>query len=212
MESARRVQSLLVPTYLPTTPHFHFEAAYVAASEVGGDFYQVLPQADGGLLVVVGDVSGKGLRAAMLGTLMVGAFRALAQDEHSPVKILSRLNLQLAPPSGDGFVTCIVLHLTAEGRGVFANAGHLSPYCNGEEIVCDSGLPLGLLPHSEYTESVLKLRPGDTLTLLSDGVVEAPNPTGELLDSTALGSSVERPRKRLSQPHSPSDSRMTSPS
>jgi len=180
MESARQVQALLVPTHLPTIPHFRFEAAYVAASEVGGDFYQVLPQADGSLLIMVGDVSGKGLKAAMLGTLIVGAFRALAQEELSPVKILSRLNLQLVSSSGDGFVTCLVLHLTPEGQGVIANAGHLAPYRNGEEIACDSGLPLGLKAHSEYTESVLQLALGDTLTLLSDGVVEARNHAGEL--------------------------------
>ena len=67
-----------------------------------------------------------------------------------------------------------------EGRGVFANAGHLAPYYNGKEIPCSSGLPLGLTPHNEYIESVLQLDPGDTVTLLSDGVVEARNHAGEL--------------------------------
>jgi serine phosphatase RsbU (regulator of sigma subunit) len=180
MESARQVQALLVPTRFPITPHFRFEAAYYAASEVGGDFYQVLPQTDGALLVMVGDVSGKGLKAAMHGTLIVGAFRALAQEEFSPVKILGRLNLQLAASSGESIATCLVLHLTPEGRGVFANAGHLAPYCNGKEIPCSSGLPLGLMPHNEYIESVLQLVPGEKLTLLSDGVVEARNHAGEL--------------------------------
>jgi len=180
MESARQVQALLVPTRLPTAPNFCFEAAYYAASEVGGDFYQVLPQTDGALLIMVGDVSGKGLKAAMHGTLIVGAFRALAQEEFSPVKILGRLNLQLTASSGESIATCLVLHLTPEGRGVFANAGHLAPYCNGDEIPCSSGLPLGLMPHNEYIGSVLQLVPGDTLTLLSDGVVEARNHAGEL--------------------------------
>jgi stage II sporulation SpoE-like protein len=180
MESARQVQALLVPTRFPITPNYRFEAAYVAASEVGGDFYQVQPQRDGTLLIMVGDVSGKGLKAAMHGTLIVGAFRALAQEEFSPVKILSRLNLQLAASSGESIATCLVLHLTPEGRGIFANAGHLAPYCNGKEIPCSSGLPLGLMPDNEYIESILQLAPGDTLTLLSDGVVEARNHAGEL--------------------------------
>ena len=180
IESARQVQALLVPTQLPITPHFHFDAAYFAANVVGGDFYQVMPQIDGGLLVMVGDVSGKGLRAAMVGTLIVGAFRALAQEERSPAKILMRLNRQLMVSSSDGFVTCLVLHLTPEGQGLIANAGHLAPYRNGEETACDGGLPLGLAAKSEYTETVLQLAPGDMLTLLSDGVVEARNSAGEL--------------------------------
>jgi serine phosphatase RsbU (regulator of sigma subunit) len=125
-------------------------------------------------------VSGKGLKAAMHGTLIVGAFRAIAQEEFSPVKILGRLNLQLAASSGESIATCLVLHLMPEGRGVFANAGHLAPYYNGKEIPCSSGLPLGLTPHNEYIESVLQLDPGDTVTLLSDGVVEARNHAGEL--------------------------------
>ena len=161
-------------------PHFHFDAAYFAANEVGGDFYQVMPQIDGGLLVMVGDVSGKGLRAAMVGTLIVGAFRALAQEERSPAKVLLRLNRQLMVSVSDGFVTCLVLHLTPEGQGLIANAGHLAPYRNGEEVACDGGLPLGLAAQSEYTETALQLAPGDMLTFLSDGVVEARNSVGEL--------------------------------
>ena len=99
MEAAHRAQTQLVPADLPVTPNFQFEAAY-PPSEVGGDFYQIFPRPDGSVLVAIGDVSGKGLKAAMLGTLVVGALRALAQEDLPPSGILSRLNAQLAEASG----------------------------------------------------------------------------------------------------------------
>jgi hypothetical protein len=106
METARRVQAQLVPAELPGTEHFRFEAVYKAASEVGGDLYQVYPRADGSVMVLMGDVSGKGLKAAMLGTLVVGAAGAFAQDEPTPAEMLSRLNRRLRGSSDGGFVTC----------------------------------------------------------------------------------------------------------
>ncbi len=181
MEAAHRAQTQLVPADLPVTPNFRFEAAYFAASEVGGDFYQIFPRPDGSVLVAIGDVSGKGLKAAMLGTLVVGALRSLAQEDLPPSGILSRLNAQLAKASdGGGFVTCLVLEIASDGRAVIANAGHLAPYRNGREMLVDSGLPLGVAADTAYTDSALPLVPGERLTLLSDGVVEARNGTGEL--------------------------------
>jgi phosphoserine phosphatase RsbU/P len=187
MESARQVQNQLVPAQLPATPHFRFEAAYYAASEVGGDFYQVFPQADASVLTAIGDVSGKGLKAAMRGTLVVGALRSLAQEGLSPAQILARLNAQLAASADGGFVTCCIAHLSGQGRLTLANAGHLAPYRNGEEIQIESGLPLGIAPDVTYCESTICLAPNDLLTFLSDGVVEARNAQGELFgfDRTA---------------------------
>ncbi len=180
MQAAHSVQAQLVPLDLPATPHFRFEAAYFAASEVGGDFYQVLPQGDGSVLVAIGDVSGKGLKAAMLGTLVVGALRSLAQEDLPPERILARLNAQLAASTDGGFVTCCVARVSAEGLLTFANAGHLAPYRNQAEIACESGLPLGLIASAEYAETAAELGPGDRLTFLSDGVAEARNLNGEL--------------------------------
>jgi hypothetical protein len=179
-EAARAVQEQLVPTTLPSTPHFRFEAAYIAASEVGGDLYQVFPQPDGSVLVAIGDVSGKGLKAAMLGTLVVGALRALAPENLSPSQILIRLNQQLLQSAGGGFVTCLILHITPDGRATLANAGHIPPYSNASEVPSDPGLPLGIIAGVTYAETTIQLAPGDTLTFLSDGVVEAQSATGEL--------------------------------
>jgi phosphoserine phosphatase RsbU/P len=180
MEAARRVQGQLVPADLPQFAGFACDAAYRAASEVGGDFYQVFPRPDGSALILVGDVSGKGLRAAMLGTLIVGGAGTLAQENLSAAEMLNRLNRHLHGRTDGGFATCLCALLAPDGRLSIANAGHLSPYRNGRELPCDPGLPLGILPAADYTETCVQLDPGDALTFMSDGVVEARSAAGEL--------------------------------
>lgn len=180
MDSARQIQSQLVPATLPTVPGLRLEAAYLPAAEVGGDFYQVFPQPDGSALIVVGDVSGKGLKAAMRGTLVLGALRSLAQENFSPGRILLRLNDQLAAACDGGFVTCIVARIATDGSLMLANAGHLAPYHNGEEVPLPPGLPLGITHSAEYSEATLELHSDDQLTFLSDGVVEAQDQHGAL--------------------------------
>jgi serine phosphatase RsbU (regulator of sigma subunit) len=130
--------------------------------------------------VLVGDVSGKGLRAAMLGTLIVGAAGALAQENLAPAEMLDRLNRHLCGRTDGGFATCLCAEIGADGRLVLANAGHLAPYRNGQELPLDSELPLGIAASANYTESTLQLAPADALTFISDGVVEARDASGEL--------------------------------
>jgi phosphoserine phosphatase RsbU/P len=180
LEAAREIQQRLVPASLPALPGFHVEAAYLPAHEVGGDFYQVLEQRDGYALIVVGDVSGKGLKAAMTGALAIGALRTLADENLSPGALLSRLNRQMLTAQESGFITCLCVRISLQGSVTMANAGHLSPYRRGEEIKVDSGLPLGLTADADYSETHLELAPGDTLMLLSDGVVEAMNDEHQL--------------------------------
>jgi hypothetical protein len=180
LQSARQVQSHLVPAVLAPTPHLRFDAAYYAASEVGGDFYQVFSAPDGSALIAIGDVSGKGLNAAMFATLVVGALRSLARQELSPSQILSCLNEELTDPDDARLVTCLVLRISLDGHVCMANAGHLPPYSNGREVEIDSGLPLGVWLASAYAETYAELAPGDTLTLLSDGVAEAQDAKGDL--------------------------------
>jgi serine phosphatase RsbU (regulator of sigma subunit) len=148
---------------------------------VGGDFYQVLSQSDGSTLVVIGDVSGKGLKAAMTGALAIGALRTLAAENLSPGELLARLNHQICGTQDSGFITCLCTRIGPQGAVTVANAGHLSPYRGGEEIPVNPGLPLGLAAGIEYAETHFQLEPGDVLTLLSDGVVEAMNPQHQLL-------------------------------
>ncbi len=180
LSAAREIQQRLVPAVLPSVAGCRIEAAYLPAQEVGGDFYQVVEQPEGSTLIVIGDVSGKGLKAAMTGTLAIGAFRTLAAEGLGPAPLLSRLNRQMAQAQNDGFITCLCLRMHRDGAVTMANAGHLSPYHNGEEVALDPALPLGLSHDVTYAETTLQLVPGDTLTLLSDGVVEAMSANGQL--------------------------------
>jgi serine phosphatase RsbU (regulator of sigma subunit) len=181
LNAAREIQQRLVPAALPAVAGFTIETAYFPAQEVGGDFYQVLTQPDCSTLIVVGDVSGKGLKAAMTGALAIGAIRTLSSDCLSPSVFLARLSEQLIQSQETGFVTCLCLRILANGGLTLANAGHLAPYRNGNEVPIESGLPLGIIAGVEYSDNPLQLEPEDTLTLLSDGVLEARNAAGELL-------------------------------
>jgi len=175
-EAAREVQERLV-TPARDVPGFRIESVYVPAKQVGGDFFRVLPEEGGGVLVVVGDVSGKGLKAAMTVSAIMGALRGC--DAREPAAILDYLNRVLYGQVG-GFVTCCVALITRDGAMTIANAGNPAPYCNGEEMAVEAGLPLGMVADGRYVETRTKIAPGDRLTFVSDGVVEATNPQGEL--------------------------------
>jgi len=180
LNAAREMQRRLVPEHLPVIAGYAIEAAYFPAEEVGGDFYQVLDAQAGAKLVLVGDVSGKGLKAAMTGTLAMGALRALATEGLGPGALLMRLNRQLAETREEGFITCVCAEVSPQGEVMLANAGHLPPYRNGEEMTLEPDLPLGILAEEKYAEHGFRLEPGDQLTLLSDGVVEARDAHGAL--------------------------------
>lgn len=176
-ETARNIQSLLIPTNPPATPGFSVESIYLPASEVGGDFFQVLPADDGSLLIVVGDVSGKGLKAAMTVSTIVGALRN--DPERRPSLVLEHLNHVLHGQI-TGFATCTAALIESDGNMTVANAGNLAPYCKGKEMPVEPGLPLGILPDPNYSEIRCRLDPDDRLTFLSDGVIEATNDKREL--------------------------------
>jgi hypothetical protein len=180
LTAAREIQRRLVPEVLPNVANCRIETAYLPAQEVGGDFYQVFPQSDGSVMVVVGDVSGKGLKAAMTGTLAIGALRSLAADISEPGQLLTRLNREIIRGQDGGFITCLCVKLGPNGELLISNAGHLAPYRNGEELAIEAGLPLGLISDLRYPESRFEINSGDTLILLSDGVVEARDRNGEL--------------------------------
>ena len=180
VESARAVQQVLVPAEVPEIPGFNIESIYRPAGQVGGDFFQIIPLANGAALVAIGDVSGKGMPAAMTVSLLVGTFRTLAHYTQSPGEILRAMNVRMLSRSKDGFTTCLVIRLDLDGSGATANAGHLAPYLGTQELSMDNGLPLGLSPQVVYRESSFHLDSGQELTLLTDGVVEARAKTGEL--------------------------------
>jgi hypothetical protein len=176
LAAARSVQELLIPREKIATPGFEVEAVYSPANEVGGDFFHLESAGPDGLLVVIGDVAGKGLKAAMNVSLLMGALRRT--DERSPARILESLNGVLT--GTESFTTCQAIWFSSSGEVVIANAGHLPPYLNSQEINLPGALPLGVIPQVTYEEERFYLHPGDRILLLSDGVVEARQPSGEL--------------------------------
>jgi sigma-B regulation protein RsbU (phosphoserine phosphatase) len=140
----------------------------------------VLPAREGGLLVVVGDVAGKGLPAAMLVSVLVGAIRGVAEYTASPAELLASLNERLVGRGGGSFSTALVAHIAAGGAVTIANAGHLSPYLDGREVELNGALPLGVMSGTAYETTQFHLASGSRLTFYSDGVVEAQNHKGEL--------------------------------
>ncbi|HUD14832.1 MAG TPA: PP2C family protein-serine/threonine phosphatase [Terracidiphilus sp.] len=180
LEAARAVQQVLIPEEIPAIPGYQIECVYRPAGEVGGDFFQILLLPSGDALVVVGDVSGKGMPAAMTVSLLVGTLRTAAESTTSPSAILKTLNRRLLGRSSGGFTTCLVLRIEPSGVSTAANAGHIAPYVNGKEQRIENGLPLGLTEGVPYAESTFQLGPEDQITLLTDGVVEARNSSHEL--------------------------------
>jgi hypothetical protein len=185
IKSAQEIQQILVPEETPAIPGLAIVSVYRPAEEVGGDFFQVIALPDGGALIALGDVSGKGLKAAMTVSLIVGTLRTLAEYSQSPAAILHGLNRRLLGRIDGGFVTCLVARIDPGGDTTVANAGHLAPFRDAQdlpvkELPVKGSLPLGLAVAPEYDELAFPLREGETLTFYTDGILEARNPSGEL--------------------------------
>ena len=180
VRSAREVQQVLVPETVPAVPGFAIDSVYKPAAELGGDFFQVIALPDAGTMIVIGDVSGKGLKAAMTVSLIVGTLRTLVDYTQKPAEILQGMNRRLWGRVQDGFATCAVLHLQPNGEATIAHAGHLAPFRDGDELPLRGSLPLGVSLDAAYEEISFRLQEGQMLTLYTDGIVEARNSAGEL--------------------------------
>jgi hypothetical protein len=180
IQAARQVQSALMAERPPQIQGFGIDAVYVPADEVGGDFYHVLPCGESACLVVIGDVSGKGLKAAMVASIVAGAVKTALQHTSDPAQVLANVNKTLIGEIEAGFATCCCMRLSADGVYTVANAGHITPYVAGRPIPCVAGLPLGITTEANWEESTGQLQSGETLVLFSDGVIEARQATGEL--------------------------------
>jgi hypothetical protein len=179
-KNARELQQVLVPEALPSLPGFALTSAYRPAQEVGGDFFQIIPLEGGSTLVILGDVSGKGLKAAMAVSLIVGAARMVAEFTSSPAEILAGLNRRLDGRMQGGFATCIAMRLDPDGNCTIASAGHPAPFLNKRELTLPGALPLGIAPNSRYEETTVRLAAGDHFALYTDGLLEARSLSGEL--------------------------------
>ena len=197
LEVARLIQQNFLPKHLPDLPGWEIAALYRPAREVGGDFYDVIPLADGQVGFVVGDVTDKGVPAALVMAATRSVLRASAQRLVEPGAVLERVNEHLCPDMPEKmFVTCLYGVLEpATGRFRFANAGHDLPYvktADGSVELRARGMPLGLMTGMAYEESETVLQPGDSLLLHSDGVVEAHDPDGRMFGFPRLREAVAR--------------------
>lgn len=197
LQAASTVQQLLLQSASRPTPGFQVESVYLPASEVGGDFFFVSSAPDGSLTAIVGDVSGKGLTAAMRVAMILGALRR--ETSHDPGEILYGLNNALIAQGQLGFTTACCIRISLSGEYSLANAGHIAPYLSGREIDTPPALPLGLVPEQTYEliHGCLAMR--ERLVLLSDGVPEARNDTGELYGFERLSSLTLMPAQDIAE-------------
>jgi hypothetical protein len=180
IQQAQEVQQLLIPAELPEVSGLAIDSEYRPAREVGGDFFQILPlETPGTVLIVVGDVTGKGMQAGMLVALIVGAIRGAVRHSTDPAQILREVNEQLCERQ-HAIATCLIMRIDPDGTGIIANAGQLAPYLNGQEIEMEGAFPIGIVPDGDFSIASFGLQQGDSLFLMSDGVVEATDPQGTL--------------------------------
>jgi hypothetical protein len=186
LHAASSVQQLLLQSASRPTPGFQVESVYLPASEVGGDFFFVSSAPDGALTAIVGDVSGKGLTAAMRVAMILGALRR--ETSFDPGDILHGLNNALISQGQLGFTTACCIRISLSGEYTLANAGHIAPYLSGRELETPPALPLGIVPEQTYEVVHGRLLAGQRLVLLSDGVPEARSDSGELYGFERLSS------------------------
>ena len=180
VKQAQEVQQVILPETRLALPGLTIESEYRPAREVGGDFFQIIPhKTDGSLLIVAGDVTGKGLKAGMLVALLVGAIRSTSDWSSDPMVILKALNQRLMGRS-DAQATCLALSIASDGAATLANAGHIAPYLSGEPIAMEGALPLGMMEGAEFSLMHFQLKPDDKLVLMSDGIAEATDAYGHL--------------------------------
>jgi Stage II sporulation protein E (SpoIIE) len=193
VKQAAEVQHMLIPAALPQTPGLTIESEYRPAREVGGDFFQIIPdETNSSVLFVVGDVTGKGLQAGMLVALIVGTIRTTIETGFDPLDVLQSLNRRLCG-RGHAHATCLALRIDANGEATLANAGHLPPYLNGRELPMEGAVPLGMIASAEFSLLQFQLQKDDRLLLMSDGVVEAQDEQGQLFGFERIQALLQKP-------------------
>jgi sigma-B regulation protein RsbU (phosphoserine phosphatase) len=200
---AREIQASFLPQSLPQLKHVHFAALYRPALNVGGDFYDVIELGPDEIYVVVGDVSGKGMPAALLMAQALSILRLIVKPGLSPVTAMARWNSMLTGHTIRGmFITAMLGRMDLASRQVeLCSAGHCHPFVahqNGlvEEIKIAGSPPLGLLPELPARSHMLKLEPHDWLVLYSDGLIESFNRDEVALDPEGVMKILSRDFQR----------------
>jgi serine phosphatase RsbU (regulator of sigma subunit) len=196
LSAARVIQQQLLPKELPPISGWRLAAYYRPARAIGGDFYDFLELPHGQVALVAGDVTDKGIPAALVMTTAHSIFRGDAPGLVSPGAVLEQANNRLYPDiPAHMFVTCLYAVLDPHsGRLRYANAGHNLPYVATADRVTElraRGMPLGAMPNMTYEENEAYLAPGESILLHSDSLVEAHDPKGEMFGFPRLKKVVE---------------------
>ncbi len=184
LSTARRIQQSILPQILPAIPGLVLDARYEPMTAVAGDFYGFLPVGDRALTILVADVSGHGVPAALIASMLKVAFEAQADHAHDPALVLTGMNAVLSGAFDGHFVTAAVAHVDlGAGKVTYAGAGHppvLLARASGEVVeLQENGLMLGPFPAATYSNTSAPFGPGDRLVLYTDGFPEATMPDGE---------------------------------
>ena len=185
LQNARHIQHSFLPQKLPEVEGYEFADFYMAAYEVGGDFYDFIPMPGGKLGIVVGDVSGKGITAALMMAKMTGHVRVYAASGMPPSKLLAELNSTLLSAGTELFATVLFMVLDPDGHSlIMGSAGHQPPLIRRadgtvEVFECTTGFPVGLIDDGEFPEFPLQLQREDRALLSTDGLAEAMNEVKE---------------------------------
>lgn len=192
LEIARDIQIAMLPRGEHALGDARVFGTTRPANTVGGDFYDVLPMADGRLMIAVGDVAGKGSPAALLMALLLAMLRTLVDEGLDSVRLISRLNAQICRHSpGSRFITFFYgIYDSPTGALEYVNAGHLPPLVRRASGSVDrldgGGMALGMFDHATYESRRVTIEPGDTIVLYTDGITEAENRTGRAFEDAGL--------------------------
>ena len=193
LRTARQIQQSLLPPELPQTPGTALAARFVPMAAVGGDLYDCLPVGDHHLGLLVADVAGHGIPAALIASMVKTAAATQSRVADKPAEVLEGINRHLCGQVDGHYVTAVYVYVDFDaGRLLHARAGHPAPLLltqRGQHVseVGDSGLILGFVPEARYTTTELPFTAGDRLVLYTDGLVEATSPSGRFFDPGRLG-------------------------
>jgi len=179
-QQSLEVQQVLLREGKTALPGLVIESEHRPFAASGGDFFQIIPhKTDGSVLIVAGDVGGKGFKTGMLVSLLVGSIQTAADTNFDPLLLLQALNRRLLS-RGDAHAKCVAISIARHGVVTIANAGHIAPYLNGEPMAVEGALPLGMMEDAEFFVKNFPLAEGDKLVLMSDGVAQAADAEGNL--------------------------------
>jgi sigma-B regulation protein RsbU (phosphoserine phosphatase) len=200
LEIARDIQQAMLPSGVYTAPGVETVGMSRPANTVGGDFYDILPLADGRLVITLGDVAGKGSPAALLMALLLAMLRTLVDERLEPADLITRLNVQVCRHApGTRFITLFyAVFDPITGSLTYVSAGHMPPLLLRADGSCerlsDGGISLGMFEHSTYTTGHVVIQQDDLFAVYSDGITEAENPKGVPFDEIGLETALNASR------------------